>query len=81
MWEERILAQYTNPLHRLAASCDMEMIRVYDQQIEKLDQEIIRQAKEHDGRDYHLLLTVPGIGRVLAMTILFEIDTIDASRP
>ncbi len=28
-------------------------------------------------RQYHLLLTVPGIGRVLGMTILFEVDAIE----
>ena len=76
-WEEDILAQYSNPLHKFAASCDMDMIRAYDGQIEKLEAEIVRQAKKGLGRDFHLLLSVPGIGRVLAMTLLFEIDTID----
>lgn len=76
IWEERILEQYTNPLHRFAASCDMDMIRAYDGQIEKLEAEVIRQAKKGLGRDYHLLLSVCGIGRVLAMTLLFEIDAI-----
>jgi len=37
----------------------------------------VRQAKRGMGRDFHLLLSVPGIGRVLAMTILYEIDTIE----
>jgi transposase len=77
VWEERILSQYTNPLHRFAASCDMNMIRAYDAQIEKLEEQIVRQAKRGMGRNFHLLLSVPGIGRVLAMTILYEIDTIE----
>jgi len=77
VWEERILEQYTNPLHRFAASCDMNMIRAYDAQIEKLEEQIVRQAKKAMGRNFHLLLSVPGIGRVLAMTILYEIDTIE----
>jgi len=75
-WEERIVAQYSNPLHQFAASRDMDMIRAYDTQIEKLEAEIIRQIKKDLGRDYHLLLSVTGIGRVLAMTLLYEIDSI-----
>jgi transposase len=55
----------------------MDMIRAYDKQIGKLEAEITRQAKKERGRDYHLLLSVAGIGRILAMTLLFEIDTID----
>jgi len=77
VWIERILAQYDNPLHRMAATCEMDMIRAYDTQIVKLETEIIRQAKHHEGRDYQLLNTVPGIGRILAMTILFELDAIE----
>ncbi len=76
LWVEGILAQYEHPLHQLSARCDMDIIRAYDRQITTLDQEIIKQAKKLAGRDYHLLLTVPGIGKVLAMTLLFEIDTI-----
>ena len=77
VWEERILGQYNNDLHRFSVSCDMDMIRAYDTQIEKIESEIIRQAKRHCGRDYSLLLSVPGIGRILAMTLIFEIDTIE----
>jgi len=76
VWLDGILAQYKNPLHRLAATCEMDVIHVYDTQIEKLETEIVRQAKQHDGRDYYLLETVPGSGRILAMTILFELDTV-----
>lgn len=77
LWQERLMGQYANPIHRLAAACDVDVIRAYDAQIVKLEQELTRQAKRHEGRDYHLLLTVPGIGRTLALTILLEIDTIE----
>jgi transposase len=76
VWVERILAQYENPLHRMAVNCEMDVIRVYDTQIEKLENEITRQAKKHECRDYNLLNTVDGIGPILSMTILFEIDTV-----
>ena len=76
VWEERILEQYSNPLHRLAASCDMDMIRAYDCQVEKIEHEVMLQTKRGRSRDLQVLLTAPGIGRILAMTVLYEIDTI-----
>ena len=76
IWEARILEQYTHPLHQFAVSCDMNMIRIYDLQIKRLEKEIIIQAKKELPRDFNLLQTIPGIGPILAMTILFEIDTI-----
>ena len=76
VWEERIQAQYANPLHRFGAQCDLEVVRAYDRQIDRLDQEVVRQAKKHLGRDYQLLQTVPGVGQVLGLTILFEMDAV-----
>lgn len=75
-WQERILAQYENPHHQMAVRCDMELVKVYDLQIDKLDWAISKHAKQHQGRDYHLLLSMHGIGQVLAMTILYEMDTV-----
>lgn len=75
-WEADILAQYSNPLHKIAVSCDMQLIRAYDEQIKKIEKEIIMQVKQHMRRDYYLLNSVTGIGTILSMTILFEIDTI-----
>lgn len=77
VWEERILSQYTDPLHRLAVKCDMELIRSYDRRIELIDQRLSELARRVHGRDFALIKTVPGIGRVLALTILFEVDRID----
>lgn len=77
VWKERILEQVEHPLHRFAATCDMELVRVYDRQIDLLDQEVTRHAKKHLARDYNLLLTVTGIGKVLSLTILFEMDTVE----
>ncbi len=77
VWEERILAQYSDPLHQLAVQCDMDLIRSYDQRIACIDQKLEQLAKRHFGRDYALIMTVPGFGRVLSLTLLFEIDTIE----
>ncbi|MCB1071313.1 MAG: IS110 family transposase [Kiritimatiellae bacterium] len=76
VWQERILAQTPNPYHQMAVRCDMDAIRMYDQLIDKLDGTITFHAREHQGLEYQLLRSVPGIGEVLSMTILYEIDTI-----
>jgi len=77
VWEERILSHYSDPLHKLAVKCDMDLIRSYDYRIELIDQRLAEQARRVFSRDFALIKTVPGIGRVLALTILFEIDTIE----
>jgi len=76
-WMDRILAQYGNPLHGLGARCELEMVKAYDAQILKLEDEILKHARVHEGNYYALLNTVPGIGKILAMTIIFEMDTVE----
>jgi len=76
-WEEGILANYSDENHRFAVSCEMSMIRAYNEQIKKLEARLMHETLRSRQRDLALLLTVPGIGRILAMTILYEIDTID----
>lgn len=77
VWQERVLAQYQNPHHQLALRCDMALIKAYDQEIDRLERTIMLHAKHHQSRDYHLLMSIHGIGKTLAMTILFEMDTVD----
>jgi len=76
-WEKRILDQYTNPLLKMAVKGDVAMIRSYDEQIKLIEKTLVAKAKGVFAREYTLLLSVPGIGKIMALTILFEMDTIN----
>src|SRR5207244_373461 len=49
----------------------------FDLQIIQLEEELQRQTKQVAARDYTLLQTVPGIGEILGLTILYEIGDIN----
>ncbi len=55
---------------------NLEMIEAYDRLLTHLERDIIASAKEHDLRSYALLQTIPGVGRILALVILYEIESI-----
>jgi transposase len=59
-----------------ASSFDVALIDQYDALINDLELTIVREAKRHDGDAFHRLRSVPGIGKVLALTILYEIHDI-----
>ena len=52
------------------------LIEQYDKLITNLQLHLERQAKQHDPQAYHRLRSVPGIGKILALTILYEIHDI-----
>ncbi len=55
---------------------DLEVISVYDTTITDLERTILKLAQYHDPVSYALLQSVYGIGRIGALTILYEIEDI-----
>ena len=62
---------------RKSVEVDFGLIAYCDELIRDLELFLIRSAKRHDARSFHLLRTVPGIGPILSMTIMYEIDAVD----
>jgi transposase len=55
---------------------DLALLERYDVLITDLEADLVRQAKQHDPQAFQLLRSVPGIGKVLALTILYEIHDV-----
>ena len=61
---------------RKSIEVDLALIDQYDTLIGDLELTIVREAKRHDADAFHRLRSVPGIGKVLALTILYEIHDV-----
>jgi transposase len=55
---------------------DLAMLDAYDKTINDLELHIKRKAKIHDMQAYHRLQSVPGIGEILGLVLLYEIHDI-----
>ena len=77
-WQEGIRESFDHPLDQFTAEADLYMIASYDRMILQMEQRIEKHARDYKLQDYRLLRTVPGIGKILALTILYE--TIDIDR-
>lgn len=74
---EGIAENFSDPSVFESVSSDLELAGHYDLLIRKLELFLTRKAKVHDPRNFFRLLSIPGVGRILAMTILYEIHDID----
>ena len=61
---------------RKSIEVDLALLDRYDALITDLELMLVRTAKQHDADAFHRLRSVPGIGKVLALTILYEIHDI-----
>lgn len=62
---------FEHPLVRLHARQELQRIELYTKQIEELEATIVAQAQQKKG--YQELQKLPGVGAILALTILYEV--------
>jgi transposase len=67
---------FTDPMVQKSIEVDIQLIDTYDTLIRNLELEILHQARQHDAIALHLLRTIPGVGKILALVILYEIHNI-----
>ena len=56
---------------------DLALITYYDELLKDLELSLLKTAKHHDANTLYLLQTVPGIGKILSLVLLYEIHRID----
>jgi transposase len=71
-----LASRFTDPGVRRSAEADLALIDAYDEQIRSLELYLARAAKVDDPQAFHRLRSVPGIGKVLALVLLYEIHDI-----
>ena len=73
---EGVVEHCPDPSVQKSIAVDVALIDQYDALVTDLDLTIVREAKRHNTDAFHRLRLVPGIGKVLALTILDEIHDI-----
>ena len=71
-----LMERFQDPSVRKSMDANLELIDHYDKLITELELYIVRQAKEHDADLFHRLRSIRGIGKILALTILYEVHDI-----
>lgn len=71
-----VVERFDEPAVRLAVQADLTMIEAYNNLIKPLEWQIEKSACHHDRNGLYLLRTIPGVGQILALTILYEVHDI-----
>ena len=71
-----ITADIADPFVRRRVETDLALLEPLDTTIRRLEAEIEQAARQHYPSELAVLQSTPGVGAVLSLTILLEIDTI-----
>lgn len=72
-WED-IVNLDVDPMVQFNFSLQLDRIALYSKQIKELEDTVLSMAKQNE--EFQMLLTLPGIGPILAMTIFYEVGEI-----
>ena len=71
-----VVSHFDDPSVQQMIGCDVSLIDYYDELLQKIELYILKHAKSHRPQDLSLLQTIPGVGEILSLVILYEIHDI-----
>jgi len=71
-----LLSRFPDPVVRKMVEVDLSTIEHYEQLLESLERQLETIAVGHDPIRLALLKSIPGVGRILSLVMLYEIESI-----
>jgi transposase len=71
-----VAEHFSDPSVRKSIEVDLELLDFYDRLLSELERYIEKSAKGHDVHSWYLLRSIPGVGRILGLILLYEIHDI-----
>ena len=73
---EGVAELFPDPSVRKSIEVDLELLDSYDRLLSELERSIEKSAKGHNIHSWYLLRSIPGVGKILSLILLYEIHDI-----
>src|SRR5438445_3628204 len=71
-----VAERFADPAVQKSIEVDLSLVSYYDELLRDVELAIVKTAKQHDANTLYLLQTVPGIGKILSLVLLYEMHDI-----
>jgi transposase len=72
-----VAERFPDPAVQKSIEVDLALMDYYNRLLTDLELYIVKTARQHDANTLYRLQTVPGIGKILSLVLLYEIHDID----
>jgi transposase len=73
---EGVAERFPDPAVQKSIEVDLALLGYYDRLLTELELCIVNTAKEHNAQVFYRLRSIPGVGKILALVLLYEIHDI-----
>jgi len=71
-----VTERFPDPCVQKSVEVDLQLLNFYDQLLADLELYIVKRVKGHNVRNFYLLRSIPGVGKILSLVLLYEIHDI-----
>jgi transposase len=71
-----VAERFADPAVQQSIEVDLTLITYYDELLSGLELSIVQSAKQHEANTFCRLRSIPGVGKILALVLLYEIHDI-----
>jgi transposase len=71
-----VAERFPDPAVQKSIEVDLTLIDSYDHLLTNLELDLVQTAKAHDAQNFYRLRSIPGVGKILALVLLYEIHDI-----
>ena len=71
-----VAERFPEPAVHKSITVDLALIDTYDRLLTDLELDLVQTAKVHDAQTFYRLRSIPGVGKILALVLLYEIHDI-----
>jgi transposase len=71
-----VAERFPEPAVQKSITVDLALIDTYDRLLTDLELDLVQTAKMHDAQTFYRLRSIPGVGKILALVLLYEIHEI-----
>jgi transposase len=71
-----VAERFPDPAVQKSIEVDLALIATYDHLLTELELDLVQTAKAHDAQTFSRLRSIPGVGKILALVLLYEIHDI-----
>jgi transposase len=71
-----VIEHFEDETVQMSVASDIALLGAYDEVINEMELFLRHEVNQHHRKSFYLLRSIPGIGEILAMTLVYEIDDI-----